>query len=245
MTEPTAETASSIVPLARQKTIERIGHIVWVGPHDPPQECIDSWPKVNPGITWTIWRDHTKALGWINQEQIDARAARQEWNGVADLCRLEILARCGGIAVDADSTAIKPLEEGDFFAQEMAVACFENEQIRPGLVGCGFLGAPQGYPFFKACVEEASKQDHKEPAAKTVGPGLMTRMAQAHPDMIKVYPARSFNPKHFSGEAAPGKCPIYGNQLWGSTLGYNSMRKWPCQCQVCRNNTSMLFCPWA
>ena len=244
MTEPTVENGSAIIAPLRSKTIERIGHIVWIGPHSPPQECIDSWPKLNPGIVWTVWRDHTKALGWINQEQIDARAARQEWNGAADLCRLEIIARCGGIAVDADSMAVKALEEGDFFLQETAVACFEHEQLRPGMVGCGFLGAPQGHPFFRACVEEASKQDPKEPAAKTVGPGMMTRMAKAHPDMIKVYPARSFNPKHHTGTAASGNYPIFAEQLWAGSRGYNALRKFPCQCLTCRNNTSMLFCPW-
>ena len=222
--------------------IPKIGHICWFGPHDPPQEAMDTWINNNPGIMWSLWRDHT--TGWMDQEHINARAAKQEWNGVCDIIRYQLLYKFGGICVDADSASVKPLVEGDFFDRETAVACYEHEEVRPGMIGCGFMGAPKGHPFMEACVDEAHGQDPREAAWKTVGPMLITKIAKEMPDQIHVYPARSFNPEHYSGAKAPGTHPIFGFQYWAGTTGYNKMRKWSCQCNVCRNTQSMLRPSW-
>jgi mannosyltransferase OCH1-like enzyme len=225
--------------------IPRILHICWVGPHAPPIEMIESWEKKHGGDrSWffQLWRDHRQ--GWTCQEQIDARAAKREWNGVADIMRYEILYRFGGFAVDADSTCIKALDEGpiDFLNNATAVACFENESVRPGVIGCGFLGAPKHHPFFEACIEEVQKTDAKEMAWKAVGPLLMGRVASRMPKALKVYPARHFNPKHYSGTQAPGAHAIYAEQGWGSTKSYNSLRRVACQCEECR--ITFLRAPW-
>lgn len=226
-------------------SIPKILNIVWVGPHSPPQEAIDTWSNkhVN-GWLFTLWTDHTK--GWVNQAQIDARYARQEFNGVADCMRYEILFKHGGFCVDADSTCLKALDEGpeDFLASDTALACYENELVRPGMVGCGFLGAPKAHIFFDACIDEVSKQDPREAAWKTVGPILMTKIVKELPDDIRVLPARSFNPIHHSGVKAEGTGPIYSEQHWASTVGYNKMRKFSCSCHICRNTQSMLRPSW-
>lgn len=217
-------------------------HCVWVGPHRPPQEMIDSWEKkhVN-GWMYCLWRDHT---GWKNQEQINHRAARNEWNGVADVMRYEILHKYGGFVVDADSECLKALDEGpiDFLGQETAVACYENESVRPGVIGCGFLGAPKEHPFFAACIEDVAKQPTGEMAWKAVGPQVMGRVAAKMPDAIKVFPAKMFNPVHYSGTPAPGDYPVYAKQGWGSTKGYGALRKLPCTCPQCW--TTALRPPW-
>jgi mannosyltransferase OCH1-like enzyme len=228
--------------VAEAPRIPLLGHYVWVGAHRPPQEMMDSWPKMNPGMIWSLWTDHTAKGGWENQEQIDKRAARKEWNGVADIMRYEILWKFGGIAVDADSECVRPLSEGDFFAQETAVACYEHEMLRPGIIGCGFLGAPKGHSFFRACIDSCAKQDASIAAWKAVGPMCMVRVAECMPSAIRIYPSRMFNPKHYSGRDAPGDATIFAQQGWGSTKGYNSLRKLPCQCQDCW--VSMFNAPW-
>jgi mannosyltransferase OCH1-like enzyme len=242
LSDPPEASTSKQSPQAIITTIPRVGHLVWVGPHRPPQEMMESWVKMNPKIMWSIWKDHTAQAGWENQAQIDSRAARDEWNGVADVIRYELLYRYGGICVDADSTCVRPLDEGDFFAQEKAIACYENELVRPGMIGCGFLGAPRAHGFFRACIDEAKGQPAHEAAWKTVGPLLMGRVAARLPDAIRIYPARMFNPKHYTGQVAPGDAPIFAEQGWGSTKGYNSLRKLPCQCPKCW--VSALRPPW-
>jgi mannosyltransferase OCH1-like enzyme len=228
---------------AERIMIPKILHVLWVGPHNPPMELISTWEtKHTDGWFFILWRDHT--AGWVNQDQIQARAARREWNGVADVMRYEILHQHGGFAVDADSECLKPLSDGpeDFLNNDTAVACYESESVRPGMIGCGFLGAPKQHPFFEACVAECAVQDPREAAWKTVGPLLMGRVARRMPEALRVYPARTFNPVHYSGAVAPGDGPIYAKQHWGSTKGYGALRKMPCWCDECR--ITMLRPPW-
>lgn len=213
--------------------IEKKISIVWVGPHRPPTEMIESWAKKHSD-KWLIlpWKDHT---GWVNQEQINARARRNEWNGVADCMRYEILYKYGGFAVDADSECLKALDAGpeDFLSSETAVACYESETARPGIIGCGFLGAPAGHPFFKACMDDVATQDPGLMAWKAVGPQCVGRVAAKMPDAIKVFPAKLFNPVHYTGAKAPGNQEPFASQGWGSTKTYNTLRKLPCTCPIC------------
>lgn len=210
-------------------------HIVWVGPHDPPRQMIESWDKKHTKDGWlfVVWTDHQQ--GFVNQAQMNTRFARNEFNGVADLMRYEILYKHGGFCVDADSECLKALDDGpeDFLSNETALACYENELVRPGMIGCGFLGAPPGHPFFEACIDDAAGQNHAEMAWKAVGPMLMGRVAAKMPEAIRVYPARLFNPVHYSGTKAPGDQEPYAQQGWGSTKGYGALRRFACQCRLC------------
>lgn len=222
--------------------IPKIISIVWVGPHLPPTEMIDSWAKKH-SEEWLIlpWKDHT---GWQNQEQINARARRNEWNGVADCMRYEILYKFGGFAVDADSECLKALDAGpeDFLSSDTALAAYESELVRPGIIGCGFLGAPKGHPFFKACIDEVATQDPGLMAWKAVGPQLMGRVTAKMPNDIKVVPAKLFNPVHYTGTKAAGDQEPYASQGWGSTKSYNPLRKRGCTCAICA--VQMIRCPW-
>lgn len=225
-------------------------HVVWVGPHDPPTEMIKTWDdKHTDGWFILPWRDHT---GWINQAQIDVmfNKTNREFNGAADIIRWEIMLKYGGFAVDADSECIKSLDSGpeDFVREaetKVLLAC-ENEAVRPGVLGCGFIGGPAGHPFFKRCVEECALIDPHKPAWTTVGPALATRIAGEMPDAVHVLPAKYFNPMHYTGTAAPGSeepgfIP-YAKQAWGSTRGYGVCRRRPCWCKLCRQTA--LRPPW-
>ncbi len=226
--------------------IPKILTVVWVGPHDPPTMLIDTWSTKHGGDRgWFFAPCRSHLQDFENQDQILHRYARREYNGVADLIRYELLYKYGGFAVDADSECLTALDEGpiDFLQNDRALACFENELARPGMIGCGFLGATKGHPFFRACIDECKKADWNEQAWKAVGPVLMTRVAARMPDQIRVFPAKTFNPVHYSGQEAPGDHPVYARQCWGTTKTYNTLRKWPCQCEECRVN--MLRAPWA
>jgi mannosyltransferase OCH1-like enzyme len=218
-------------------------HVIWIGGHDAPQKLIDSWAEMNPKFIFTVWRDHTK--GWKNQRAIDEM---REWNGKADIMRLEILAAHGGVAIDADSLALRPLEEGPekLLENDKAFAFYENEAVRPGLVGCGVMGAPKDDPFFAACVARVAQKDMTKPAWTTVGPQMVTDVAKMMPDKIKVYPSKWVHPKHFSGAPAPGVQRInpYCEQMWGGTKGYNSLRDKPCSCRECYVGGSALRPSW-
>lgn len=227
-------------------------HMVWVGPHDPPSELIKTWDdKHSNGWLFTLWRDHT---GWKNQDQINIMSKKMnpEWNGVADIVRWEILLKYGGFVVDADSECLRALDSPpEDFVSEIesgkALFSYENEAVRPGIVGCGFIAGPKGHPFFQRCVDECATADMQKPAWTTVGPMLATRIANEMPEAVHVYPAKYFNPLHYSGTQAPGVTEgfePYARQAWGSTKGcYNNLRKRVCWCSVCRVNS--MRNPWS
>jgi glycosyl transferase-like sugar-binding protein len=239
-TPPPVLTTEADKPVAVQK-IPKVLHVIWIGPHNPPQELIDTWDNKHVN-NWffTKWSDHK---GWVNQDQINRM---REWNGKADLMRLEILYKYGGIVVDADSECLRSLDEGpeDFLSNTGAFAFYENESVRPGIIGCGVMGAPKGSEFFAECIKRAGTKDMSKPAWTTVGPMLITEVAKDMPNAIKVYPAKWVHPLHYTGNKAPGAEGIkpYCEQKWGGTRGYNVLRRRPCWCDECRIN--MLRCPW-
>jgi len=87
-------------------------HFVWVGDESKrPDNCIQSWAKLNPEYEIVIWGNTALAeYSWVNKKHMDAMYSR-ELNGVADLMRYEILFNEGGIALDADSLCLRPLED--------------------------------------------------------------------------------------------------------------------------------------
>ncbi len=174
-----------------------------------------TWQRMHPDWQYKVWTDHT---GWENQAQIDAMP---EWNGKADIMRWEILEREGGILVDADSECVQQLDES--FLDNDCFACWENEEIRPGLVAAGYVGAVPGCALMRRCVDAVKhRQLEGLRAWQSVGPGLLTELAKDYP-ALRVYPARMFIPMHFSGVAAPGDAPVFARQYWGSTFGYDKI----------------------
>ena len=146
-------------------------HFVWVGDESKrPDNCIQSWAKLNPDYEIVIWGNSALSeYSWVNKKHIDAMYSR-ELNGVADIMRYEILFNEGGIALDADSLCLRPLE--DWVLEPAAFAAWEHEHIRPGLIAAGAMGAEPGHEFFGACVKRLSKKWRvtNKRAWKTVGP---------------------------------------------------------------------------
>lgn len=241
--------------------IPKLLHVIWCGPHDPPERCIKSWQDNHPesrGWTFKLWRDHH---GFANQHIIEALILhkRHQWNAVAWVMGWEILAsKKGGILVQADSDCLRPLDAPgggagadrpliDFFNLE-AWAHFEHEPSRPGIIaGCAMGASPYAEVFAK-CVEEVSKADvSKKPIWETVGPGLLNRVVATLPkEKLKVWPAKMFVPEHHTRVKAPGAYPVFAQQHWASTRqsGYAILRPRPCQCGSYGCSANSLFPPW-
>ncbi len=149
----------------------------------------------------------------------------RELNGKADLMRFEILARYGGVYVDADVECIRPLD--DHFLEHEAFASWEHEVVRPGLVATTVMGGRPGAALFKKLVELAPTRNMLAPAWLSVGPQFLTDVvgqcqlfgARGEENGFKIYPSRTFLPEHYSGECVPGEGEVvtYGRHHWGST----------------------------
>jgi mannosyltransferase OCH1-like enzyme len=195
-------------------------HFVWIGDEAKrPDRCIDSWKELNPTYEVRVWgnRDY-RSRNWENKSHME-----QMWNkelcGVADLMRYEILYSEGGVALDADSFCLRPLE--DWLLHPAEFSCWENEFLRPGLVAVGYLGSVPRSQFFLQLIEEINKEANvsNDKAWKTVGPLRLTNCLRRMRYPMTIYPSHYFIPNHFLGLQYRGSGPVFATQLWGSTLG--------------------------
>lgn len=187
--------------------------VVWLGPKPRPDLLIDMWRDKHPDWEHCLV---TREDGWALSDILHRQPT---WHGRADLIRWSALWEHGGVAVDADSACLRPL---DARFLETAWAAHENEEAAPGLIACGAMGFPPRHSLVGAIIETIRARS-LEPgwsdlaAWRSVGPGILTELAKLHP--IRVFPAGLFYPLHHSGARAACDEPPFASQKWGSTAG--------------------------
>lgn len=206
--------------------IPKLMHFIWVGDDAKcPTNCMDTWRALNPDWQFRLWGNAELAeQDWLNRDHMNAMYDR-ELNGVADMMRWEILLAQGGVVVDADSIALRPLD--DHLLDCEAFACWESEIARPGLIAAGYFGCEAGNPLVAQIVRDI----HAEPSVtnakawRTVGPQRLTDSYRKYGySRLRIYPSHYFIPEHFTGLRYEGGDPVYAHQLWGSThRGYDAL----------------------
>lgn len=178
---------------------------------------MNTWPRLNPGFQYVLWDDAACAAAKF--QNADKIAAAKDICGKADLIRYEILARHGGIYVDADIECVRPLDES--LLDGDAWLCWED-QDEELLANCVLACAPRN-SFFEMLVDECSRQDPNADAAWiSTGPKFVTNAARSIDFRgLTIHPAYLFMPVHHTGRVHPGAArgPVYGNSYWGSTKG--------------------------
>jgi glycosyltransferase involved in cell wall biosynthesis len=161
-------------------------------------------------------------------------------DGKADIIRLEILYKYGGIFIDADSVCVEPLDE-DMFLDGIGVetdsgydgfAVFENETCRKGLVSNAMMGFVPRHPLCRDIMLNILNDPTTNANMETtkawfsVGPALLTRLLETgnYPSVFK-YPSHIFCPHHFTGDKYRGHKKVFGHHVWGTTnLSYDTMK---------------------
>lgn len=208
--------------------IPKLIHFIWVGDESKqPTNCMETWQTMNPDWDVVVWGNaELEQLEWVNKRHMDAMFGK-ELNGVADLMRWEILYQHGGVVLDADSVALRPLD--DWLLDCEAFACWENEIARPGLIAAGYVGCEAENPFVGQIIKDIAAEESvvHDMAWKTVGPLRLTEAYRKYAyAKLRIYPSHYFIPQHFTGLTYDGTDPVYAHQLWGSTKrGYDEIHK--------------------
>ena len=188
-----------------------------------PVEMMETWKEKNPTWEYRFWSEENMPK-LRNQAQFDAM---NELAGKADILRYELLYDHGGFFIDADSVCVNPLD--DFFTENKAFCCWENEKIREGLMSNGYFATEKHSPLAERLVarigtypvEEVAKLPNLT-AWQVVGPVLLTNTVASMPDCgMNVYPSHYFIPRHYTGLQYEGTDKIYAEQYWGSTETIN------------------------
>lgn len=205
--------------------VPKILHIVWIGDESKmPVKCVNSWKEKNPSYVVHIWGNgELQNFPWHNQKQIDQMMAKQDYAGVADLMRYEILYKYGGIALDADSYCMRPLE--DWLLEPVAFSAWEQELVRNNLIATTAMGGEKGAGFWKDCIDELHETDCSQSklAWLITGPMLVTNVYFKKNPTLTVYPSHFFIQDHHAGVRTVAQGHYFANHLWGSAIGYNDM----------------------
>ncbi len=200
--------------------IPKIIHVVWIGDETKrPDRWIKTWAAMNPAYELRVWGNAAvQAQRWVLGDQINAWIDR-EINGAADMIRWEVLFRHGGIAFDADSACIRPLE--DWLLEPDGFAAWENELLRPGLMAAGALGFVPGHSLVANIIKDimADPDPFGGMAWQKLGPQRLTDTVRrlGFPNLT-VYPSHFFFPRHFTADwSTRGRVPVFARQFWSST----------------------------
>ena len=196
--------------------IPKIIHQIWLGDQSKrPNKLIQTWIDKNPSWQHKLWTDNNLP-DLICKKQFDECPSLA---GKADILRYQLLYQEGGFFIDADSECVNPLD--DCLINNHCFCCWENENVRRGLMANGYLASEKGCELMKTIMDRISQYPHMNyPALATwevTGPLLLTDTAYKTKYPITVYPSWYFIPKHYSGIEYNGSGKVYAKQYWGTT----------------------------
>lgn len=151
------------------------------------------WERLHPGWVVVDWTD-SQALPELTNRGLFDRAAEfypKDWKRFqADLLRLELLDRFGGVYADCDIKPlrnIEPLLDGQF-------AAAYSPQTWKGRhpVTNAWMVSPPDHPLVEACIAQAPRDAEEyrgRPLARSVGPWLITRQLYTPWPDVHIHPS--------------------------------------------------------
>ena len=158
--------------------IPRIFHQIWVGPDPVPEEFAgyrETWARHHPGWELRFWTEENLPRDLERKEAYELLRRPAER---ADLLRLELLYREGGVYVDFDFEclrSIEPLiEEIEFFAGYR----------KPRRVNNAIVGSVPGHPVLAQAIREIRPRATYGPVDKAgTGPLFWRKLLRGHPEV--------------------------------------------------------------
>lgn len=172
--------------------IPRTIHHIWVGPDPLPdahRPWVESWRHHHPTWKHRLWMEKDLPADPIRPEVLERLRAPVER---ADILRLEILYRFGGVYVDTDLECLRPMDDviGD---DEFVGVC-----LKPGRVTNTLIASVPGHPFLERALRELQPMDvyytetSKTSIKNVAGPTFLQSLVQDYPDLRLLEPPLLF-----------------------------------------------------
>jgi mannosyltransferase OCH1-like enzyme len=176
--------------------VEPLIHQIWIGPKAKPAwstswEALDRWE-------YRLWDEAAiNSLGLRHQDLYDQYTAEGCWNGAANIARVEILNRHGGVYIDADTEFVADPAEAPFMDFDGWVVHSPNldplPDGRPARLTNAVMAFTAGHPYLAAYQEALAEVSDLHPSWRTTGGELMTRLHRTHA-YVPVLPAYTWLP---------------------------------------------------
>jgi mannosyltransferase OCH1-like enzyme len=167
--------------------IPRVFHHVWVGPNPLPDEFAryrKTWAAHHPGWEMRLWTEDNLPRDLRRAEVYERLRVPAER---ADILRLEVLWREGGVYLDTDFECLRPIEpliEGlDFFAA----------YLKPGRTNNAVIGAVPGHPILDRALDELKPRDVYGYDKAAAGPFFFDALLKDYPE-VKLFEPAIFYP---------------------------------------------------
>jgi mannosyltransferase OCH1-like enzyme len=174
--------------------ISRTIHQIWIGPDPLPEDhrgWIETWRRHHPNWEHRLWTEEDLPDDPIRPEVLDRLRAPVER---ADILRLEILYRHGGIYVDTDVECLRPADV------VLAGHDFVGVCLKPGRMTNTFIASVPAHPLLARALQEVTPLEvywtlsAPPDALKNVaGPPLLRRIVSDYPD-VELLPPPIFFP---------------------------------------------------
>lgn len=141
------EIGKSLLTYSEEPKIPKLIHQIWVGPKPIPSglfPLMDSWQQHHPDWEYKLWTDSEVAdFELYNQKAYDSAT---NYGMKADILRIEILYRYGGLYVDIDQLCLKP---HDIFHHLSNLYCgiLHSSMTNVMCVSNAVIGAKPGHPI--------------------------------------------------------------------------------------------------
>ena len=165
--------------------IPRVLHRLWLGP-DPIPELFayyeESWRRLHPHWELRLWRDEALSVLQLPPEIPSGFKRRY------DIIRLEILRQQGGVIVDMDVEAVRPIDPLLRGVRAFVGLLGRNH------VGNQVLGAVPYHPFFARAAELLREtMATAESSSQMAGKGFLRRLLDEGAGRdVTVFPAETF-----------------------------------------------------
>ncbi|NLD69589.1 MAG: hypothetical protein GX644_12340 [Limnobacter sp.] len=186
--------------------IPRIFHQVWINHADPTLPAAfraysDKWRAMHPAWEYRLWNLDTCDFE-LQRPELIGRCAN--YAQMADVLRLEILYRYGGVYIDTDFEPLRPIEPVLDGAEHFF--CSEDGAHLSNSI----FGARPESPLILRLLRGLPTELGREPANVETGPRYFTRtlLCEGFDADVKLLPSRLFFPyqwdePHRAGESFP------------------------------------------
>jgi mannosyltransferase OCH1-like enzyme len=173
--------------------IPRTIHQIWLGPDPVPEEhgpWIESWKRHHPLWEHRMWTEDNLPDDPIRREVLDRLRIPVER---ADILRLEVLYRYGGVYVDTDLECLRPLDG------VLAGESFVGVQLKPQRVTNTFIAASAGHVVLERALQQLrplqvywTTSSPSGPLKQVAGPPFLQRLLSGRTDVKLLDPPTFF-----------------------------------------------------
>lgn len=173
----------------RAVVIPRVFHQVWLGANPLPDEFKEyqgTWREHHPEWELRLWTEETLPPDLERREVYEVERSPAER---ADILRLELLARHGGVYLDTDLECVKPIDE------LVAGVDFFTAYLKPTRVNNAVFGSVSGHPILQRALATLRPQEIGEKFDKTASGALFfDSVIKKSKEDIAIFPPHFFYP---------------------------------------------------